>query len=416
MADVAEPRGAEQRIAERVQQHVAVRMREHARAYAECARRRASRDRRRRTRARRNPGRSACRCSCGAPRFQQIAAARRRSSGSVILMLSAIASAPAAAAGPGLDRLRLVGRVAPAALRRVAVRDQHAVAEHLRRQRAPQRRCAITVSCDASLGIDARFSVSTTGAASRPPTASSPSSAISRSRSAAQARPRGVVHQHPVRSLRAAPRAPAARAHRVDALRAARTRSRSRMRRDRQCAASGDRPRASATTMRSQHRDGRGTARAPIDDRAADQRQVLLGQRCAEPCGARFPPRARRPSSAVMAASPAVAPRCASAVRRPARLRGGTTWKNVSLLADHAEVGAGALLDRRRALLQVLHFGGERAIALAQALVLVALRVDLPPAAARPRACRRRRPRGGTAAAPATTQQSRRRAHFMRRD
>src|SRR4029453_2796558 len=46
-------------------------------------------------------------------------------------------------------------------------------------------------------------------------------------------------------------------------------------------------------------------------------------------------------------------------------------------LADHSQVRARALLDRRRALLEVLHFGRERAVALAQVRVLFLLRGDL---------------------------------------
>src|SRR6185436_4494417 len=46
-------------------------------------------------------------------------------------------------------------------------------------------------------------------------------------------------------------------------------------------------------------------------------------------------------------------------------------------LADHPQVRTGALFDSRRALLQVLHFGRERTVALAQARVLFLLRGDL---------------------------------------
>src|SRR5262245_21727651 len=46
-------------------------------------------------------------------------------------------------------------------------------------------------------------------------------------------------------------------------------------------------------------------------------------------------------------------------------------------LADHPQIRARALFDRRRALLQVLHFGRQRAVALAQVRVLLLLRGDL---------------------------------------
>src|ERR1044071_4945764 len=46
-------------------------------------------------------------------------------------------------------------------------------------------------------------------------------------------------------------------------------------------------------------------------------------------------------------------------------------------LADHPQIRARALLDRSRTLLQVLDFGRERAIALAQMRILFLLRGDL---------------------------------------
>src|SRR5262245_33566164 len=46
-------------------------------------------------------------------------------------------------------------------------------------------------------------------------------------------------------------------------------------------------------------------------------------------------------------------------------------------LADHPQIRARALFDRRRALLEILHFGRERAVALAQVRVLFLLRGDL---------------------------------------
>src|SRR5690606_28312017 len=45
--------------------------------------------------------------------------------------------------------------------------------------------------------------------------------------------------------------------------------------------------------------------------------------------------------------------------------------------ADHAEIGARPLLDRGHSLLEILHLGSERAIALMQLLVLTLLLLDL---------------------------------------
>src|SRR5918995_3107144 len=218
-----------------------------------------------------------------------------------------------------------------------------------------------TVACTRS-AASARFNVSTTGAPSSPPTPSSASSSISLLKSVARRQGRAASCTS-TQSSSAASDASARRPARTESTRSAppvvvTTRG--------SCASDCLRQRrsfsASTTTMRTQSWRSRKGVRA---------HSMTLRPASCRYCFGRPAPARRRELPAAGTITQYLWGLDTGRVLRRHDLVEGFA------LADHSQVRARPLFDCSRALFQVLYFGSERPVALAQACVLILLRGDL---------------------------------------
>ena len=338
-----------------------------------------------------------------------------------VAVLRPAPAAPRAPATPSPAPRRSAAR--PSAMRALERRAQRRIAEHLRRLRAataprvaPSRRTGARRLAGLAAPARALDGIGDRHRQQRPDRIRGPVRSSRCQIARAQAGPRGIVHQHPVVGVR---RALAARAGRCTPTARARRRRRPARTRAAGCAAqlrrAADHPAASAR-LPPRHC---GSSRKSCSAVSSTVRRPA--PRTAWHCrsgGRRLPPASRASSASARSAArrsrplralPA-APARIGAAAGAGRLRRHHLVEGL-VAGDHAQIAAGALLERGVALLQVAHFGGELSVALRQ-------RARSPPAARPPpragaalRARRRPTATAGTAAAAA--RQTATASHFM---